>query len=675
MSSENSTPSVATTGETTPIATPSSTTNDASTSVTSYPKGITPIKAQYLVPKTPVVKEETLAHLSEAVEAQGDAGRTGDDSNNNGEDNINENNKRDRKDKHVKNNRKKRGGQNQDRVVTRRIEDEVQLCFKVAKGVECENGDSCKFNHDIKKYLDAKGKDIGDRCVNFEKFGEYLNAHMDADGHLIKDEEKMAKAETETMNVFSHDLTLNLRAYKFDFSRSQAYLKKLADEQAEAAARQKEAQEAKKSKMEGVETSAEAAAEPVTAEQPAKMQEEKDLTELENRDVKKPKATIVQDEVSHKDTPDVPLRACEKKKIDFRGKTYLAPLTTVGNLPFRRICKGYGVDITCGEMAMASNLVQGHKSELALLRRHKSEDIFGVQLTGNKIDVVVRACDMINQVANVDFVDLNMGCPIDLVFNAGSGSGLLGSPGKMKKMITGMKSVLDVPVTVKFRMAIYDKKPIGTQMTSIYHDLGAALGTLHGRSRQQRYTKLADWDYIRDCALTNRGTPGSDSYMPLFGNGDILGPSDYYRHLEEHKVDGCMIARGALMKPWIFEEIKSNRDWDISSGERFDMMKQFCDYGLEHWGSDTQGVNQTRRFLLEWQSFLHRYIPVGLLEVLPQRINDRPPAFVGRNDLETLMASSDVADWIKLSEMILGPAPEAFRFDPKHKANSTTVEG
>ena len=81
-------------------------------------------------------------------------------------------------------------------------------------------------------------------------------------------------------------------------------------------------------------------------------------------------------------------------------------------------------------------------------------------------------------------------------------------------------------------------------------------------------------------------------------------------------------------------------------------------------------MNQTRKFLCEWQSFLHRYVPVGLIETLPQRLNLRPEPFHGRSELETLMASGNVEDWISLSELVLGKAPESFKFIPKHKSNS-----
>jgi tRNA-dihydrouridine synthase 3 len=97
---------------------------------------------------------------------------------------------------------------------------------------------------------------------------------------------------------------------------------------------------------------------------------------------------------------------------------------------------------------------------------------------------------------------------------------------------------------------------------------------------------------------------------------------------------------------------------------------RFVNYGLEHWGSDDKGVCSTRRFLLEWLSFQHRYIPVGLLDVLPQKMNQKPPAFRGRNEMETLLSSDRASDWIKISEMFLGRVDDEFVFVPKHKANA-----
>ncbi|KAG1380928.1 hypothetical protein G6F60_005923 [Rhizopus arrhizus] len=553
-------------------------------------------------------------------------------------------------------------GANKGQRGKKRIEDSIRICKHVAVDESCPIIEKCRFSHDLEAYLAAKPADIGTRCVQFDLFGKcpygykcrYLGAHIDENKKLIVNEAKIAEKNVYTTNGISHKTQVALNRSRYEFPRTEAYMT-IVKEQIEDEQAMKDANTAKRK------LAAEAATKEAVKKQKAEEEESED--EFFDAPSEFTNVTIEPVETKKEEKPIGPIDLKYKKIIDFRDKTYLAPLTTVGNLPFRRICKEYGVDITCGEMALAFNLLQGQQSEWALTKRHKSEDIFGIQICGSKVEQVTKACEVLNNEVDVDFIDLNMGCPIDLVFKQGAGSALLDARGRMFKILKGMQTVTDIPITAKFRMGIKDNMPVADRVVPKLEELGIALGSLHGRSRAQRYTKKADWEYIG--AMKNL-----TSSMPLYGNGDIMSFDDYNTCKKISGVDGVMIGRGALIKPWIFDEIKNQRDYDISANERFDMLKRFCDYGLEHWGSDSQGVNITRRFLCEWQSFLYRYVPVGILEKPPQRMNERPPPFQGRNDLETLMASPLASDWVKLSELILGPAPEDFKFVPKHKANS-----
>uniref|UniRef100_A0A3Q1JMH0 tRNA-dihydrouridine(47) synthase [NAD(P)(+)] n=1 Tax=Anabas testudineus TaxID=64144 RepID=A0A3Q1JMH0_ANATE len=485
------------------------------------------------------------------------------------------------------------------------------------KRLQCPFGDKCHFHHDVAEYMASKPSDIGENCYLYDTFGKcaYGLSCRFAKAHTTPDFKTMEKADLVkafegrnlVKNNLSKDLQNRLRKRSVAFKKTRWVYKINASV-----------------KIKGT-----------SSDKPPPV---KTVGPLTDADV-------------------IKLRPCEKKQVDFQDKLYLAPLTTCGNLPFRRICKRFGADITCGEMAMCTNLLQGQQSEWALLKRHESEDLFGVQVEGCFPDTMTRCAELINNNADVDFVDINSGCPIDLVYKKGGGCGLMTRTRKFEQIVKGMNYVLDVPLTVKIRTGVQEKCSIAHKLIPEMKNWG-----LHGRSREQRYTKLADWDYINTCSKLA-------SPIPLFGNGDILSYEDAMK-ARETGVSGIMIARGALLKPWIFTEIKESRHWDISSSERLDILKDFTNFGLEHWGSDTRGVEKTRTFMLEWLSFMCRYIPVGLLERVPQKINERPPYYIGRNYLESLMISQNVGDWIRISEMVLGPVPKNFSFLPKHKANA-----
>lgn len=198
-------------------------------------------------------------------------------------------------------------------------------------------------------------------------------------------------------------------------------------------------------------------------------------------------------------------RRSEKRRLNWHHHPlYLAPLTTVGNLPFRRLCTTYGADITCGEMGLASSYLDGVKSEWSLPRRWEGEKTFGVQLCGSKPELLVPTAEVMAREfgAGLDFVDINCGCPIDLVFKQGAGSALLDHPRKLGRIVRGMDAALgEVPVTVKLRTGITEKRTSHARiLPRVQTEWGAAAVTMHGRSRKQRYSKRADWDYIKECA-------------------------------------------------------------------------------------------------------------------------------------------------------------------------------
>lgn len=159
-------------------------------------------------------------------------------------------------------------------------------------------------------------------------------------------------------------------------------------------------------------------------------------------------------------TPALPPK--ERKLIDFRNKVYIAPLTTVGNLPFRRIMKRYGADITCGEMALAEQLLQGKPSEWALLKRHPSEDCFGVQIAAGHADQFTRISEVLANEGSmeIDFLDMNLGCPLDLICNKGAGACMMLREKKLRGSLEGMLKVLPCQVTIKMRTGWNDKEPI-----------------------------------------------------------------------------------------------------------------------------------------------------------------------------------------------------------------------
>lgn len=542
--------------------------------------------------------------------------------------------------------RKKRKGQNKKRDLKQ--ETEVRLCSTLLdpeNTKECHFGpQQCRNTHNVEEYLSKKAEDIEGICPVFKALGycptglkcRWLKSHYNKEtNRLIKDLEQTERSKVELnfeVNKISPEQKNKLQKKKYDFSISDVVVPFLD----------------------------------------SMVQNEENIAKAQEQ-AKENQASFV----------EAPYKIAEKKKLNLKNAKIVSPLTTVGNLPYRRLMKTLGADVTYSEMALTVPLLQANNSEWALPKAHRTEyPGFGVQIATSKHWAGAKAAEAIyKETSNVSELNLNCGCPIDLLYRQGQGSALMEQPARLLRILKGMNaSSGDIPVTLKIRTGTKDNKNTAKAIVErVLAEGDVAAITLHGRSRQQRYTRLANWEYIGEVGKTvqewnNKKLDDKDltDTQPTFfiGNGDVFTHEDWHQAVNTDGIDSVMVARGALIKPWIFEEIDSQQYLDKSATERLALLKTYADFAIEHWGSDEYGVELARRFMCEFLGFTHRYIPIGILERMPPKINERPPQWKGRNELETLLGSSDYKDWIKITEMFLGKAGPGFNFIPKHKSNA-----
>ncbi len=238
------------------------------------------------------------------------------------------------------------------------------------------------------------------------------------------------------------------------------------------------------------------------------------------------------------------------------GAVVMGPMTKGSNLPYRRLCVELGARVLVSEMVVARRLKQRRQGEYALIRRAPGEPCFGVQLAGNKPEEMAWAAALAES-RGADFIDVNLGCPIDHFTRMGLGAALGRQPARVARIVAAMRAAVKVPVTVKIRLG-WNKDSLNyLELARAAVDAGAGAIGVHGRTREARYRHPADWEAI---AAVAAAVP-----VPVIGNGDLLFAHEIRDRLATSGCAAVMVARGALIKPWIFREVDGGYE-DLSAG-------------------------------------------------------------------------------------------------------------
>ncbi len=232
-----------------------------------------------------------------------------------------------------------------------------------------------------------------------------------------------------------------------------------------------------------------------------------------------------------------------------KNPLFLAPMEDITDPSFRMVCKMNGADFMYTEFVSSDGLIRdGHKS-VRKLNIYDFERPIGIQLYGHLIESMVEAA-LIAEEAKPELIDINFGCPVKKIANRGAGAGMLRNITLLIEMTEAIVKSVRLPVTVKTRLGWDDDNKNIVEISERLQDIGIQALTIHGRTRAQLYKGNADWTLIG--AVKNNPR----MKIPVIGNGDIDGPIRAKEMFDKYGVDGIMIGRATVGRPWIFREIR-----------------------------------------------------------------------------------------------------------------------
>jgi tRNA-dihydrouridine synthase B len=273
---------------------------------------------------------------------------------------------------------------------------------------------------------------------------------------------------------------------------------------------------------------------------------------------------------------------------------FLAPMEDITDPSFRMVCKMNGADVMYTEFISSDGLIRDGEKSVRKLDIYDFERPIGIQLYGHLLDAMVEAA-YIAEEAGPELIDINFGCPVRKIANRGAGAGMLRNIPLMIEMTQAIVNAVKLPVTVKTRLGWDEENKNITDIAERLQDTGIKALTIHGRTRAQLYKGEADWTLIGAVKNNPRMT------IPIIGNGDIDGPLRAKEMFDRYGVDGIMIGRATVGRPWIFRDIRKYLNTgellpEPSVDEKADLALLHLDKSLE-FKEGKRAIYEMRRHL------------------------------------------------------------------------------